>query len=95
MVAVAVMALKATVDPITAHVIAILSPVTRKAALTGILFRFSFRKYFEKGRTPSRDIANVTRCADKKQLAVAHVESTHSRERMPTALSTSVTLKLV
>jgi hypothetical protein len=85
MVAVAVMAVKATVDPMTAVVIAMLMPTTKKAALTGILFLFNWRKYFENGRTPSREMAKVTRWADMKQLAVAHVESTHKMLRMAIA----------
>lgn len=85
MVAVAVMAVKATVEPMTAVVIAMLIPRTRRAACTGILFLFKRRKYFEKGRTPSREIAKVMRWADMKQLAVAHVESTHRMLRMATA----------
>jgi hypothetical protein len=84
-VAVAVMAVKATELPITAQVIAMLSPVTRNAALTGILFLFSLRKYLENGKTPSLEIAKVTRCADMKQDAVAQVESTQRMLRMATA----------
>jgi hypothetical protein len=61
MVAVAVMAVKATVEPITAVVIAILMPTTKKAACTGILFLFRRRKYVENGSTPSREMAKVTR----------------------------------
>lgn len=85
MVAVAVIALNATVDPITANDTAMLSPQTKNAALTGILFLLSCRKYFENGRTPSLEIAKVTRWADMKHDAVAQVESTHSILRMATA----------
>ena len=41
---VAVMAVKATVEPMTAVVMAMLKTATRKPALAGILLRFSFRK---------------------------------------------------
>lgn len=85
MVAVAVMAVKAAVEPMTAVVITTLMPRTRSAACTGILFLFKRRKYLENGRTPSREIAKVIRWADMKQLAVAHVESTQRRLRMATA----------
>ena len=84
-VAVAVMAEKATTDPITAVVMAMLSPKTNKAALTGILFLFRRRKYFENGKTPSREMAKVTRWALIKQLAVAQVESTHNKLKIATA----------
>jgi len=79
------MALKATELPITAHVIAMLSPQTKNAALTGILFLLSFRKYLLKGSTPSRLIANVTRWADMKHEAAAHVESIQRMLRIATA----------
>lgn len=86
MVAVAVMAEKATVEPITAVVMIIDMASTRKAALIGMRFCFERRrKYLDPGRIPSREIAYVTRWADMKQLAVAHVESTQSRERIATA----------
>ena len=79
------MALKATVLPMTAVVIAILNPHTKKAALTGILFLLNCLKYLENGRTPSREMAKVTLCADMKHDAVAQVESTHSRLNIATA----------
>jgi len=84
-VAVAVMAPKATVLPMTAHVMAMPTPHTRNAALTGILFLFKRRKILENGKTPSLEMANVTRWADMKQDAAAHVESTHRRLRIATA----------
>lgn len=45
----------------------------------------SWRKYFENGKTPSREMAKVTRWADMKHEAVAQVESTQRRERTATA----------
>lgn len=87
MVAVAVIAVKATVDPITAHVMATPRTKTRNAAWTGMRLPLSRRKYLEKGSTPSREMAKVTRCADMKQLAVAQVESSQRRTRRATAPS--------
>lgn len=60
-VAVAVMAENATVLPMTAHVIATLSTNTNNAACTGMRFLLRVLKYLENGKTPSREIANVTR----------------------------------
>lgn len=87
MVAVAVIAVKATVDPMTAHVMATLRTKTSSAAWTGMRVRLSWRKYREKGSTPSREMAKVTRWADMKQLAVAQVESSQRRTRRATAPS--------
>jgi hypothetical protein len=65
MVAVAVIAENATTEPITAVVIITDIAHTRYAALIGMrCFLLSFRKYFEPGRIPSREMACVTRCAD-------------------------------
>lgn len=85
MVAVALIAVKATVEPMTAHVMAMLRNRTRNAAWTGIRAPLSRRKYLEKGSTPSREMANVTRWADKKHVAVAVVESSQTSTRKPTA----------
>ena len=60
-VAVAVIAVNATTDPITAHEMAILSMPTRIPALTAILSWLSLRMYLDPGSTPSRAIAYVTR----------------------------------
>lgn len=58
---------------------------TKRAALTAIFRLDNFLKKLLKGRTWSREMAYVTRCADMKHDAVAHVESTQSMERIATA----------
>lgn len=69
-VAVAVIAVNATTDPITAHDMAILRIQTRMPALTAILSLLSLRMYLDPGSTPSRAIAYVTRWALIKHEAV-------------------------
>ena len=87
MVAVAVIAEKATTEPMTVVVITTLIARTRKAALIGIwLFLLNFLKYLLPGKMPPLEIAYVTRCADMKQEAVAHAESIQSKARMVVVL---------
>lgn len=63
-VPVAVMAEKATMEPMTAVVMMTDMAKTRKAAWMGMRFLLSLRKYLLPGKIPSREIAYVTRCAD-------------------------------
>jgi len=85
MVAAAVIALKATVLPMTAQQMARVRIITRMAALTGILCLESLERYFDPGRTPSLEIAYVIRCALMKQTAAQRRLSSQQKTRIATA----------
>src|SRR5437762_2242977 len=75
MVAVAVIAENATIEPDHGTCDGDRDGETSHAALTAILRFESLRK---NGKTRSLDMAYVVRCTLSRQLAVAHVESTQS-----------------
>lgn len=83
---VAVMALNATVDPKIAKLTIAAIVTTSRAAFMGIDVRgLTFLKMVEPGRIPSRESANVTRCAESIDAVVAHVQSIQFRMRIAVA----------
>lgn len=76
MTVVAVIAPNATEEPKTEQLTALAMKTTSRAAFTGTWFAPStFLKKEEPGKMPSREMAKVTRCADRITAAVAQVQS--------------------
>ena len=86
MTVVAVMALNATDEPRMVQLTTAAMTTTKSAALTGIMLTpLTLRKHHDPGKMLSREIANVTRCADRRLAVVAQVQSIQFMTRMAVA----------